>query len=292
MPTTLLAIGDLEAFSAEWWWTLAITAGIAILVAILITLFSRHYLTRARRRAKDAGDSVEGRQARRRVTIIALITTTLQVLAWFVVLLVGLTVLGVDVGPLVASAGIIGVALGFGAQSLVKDVIAGMFIAAEAQFDVGDSVELQTDAGPILGSIEALTLRITSVREFDGTLSFVPNGTILVTSNKTRGWGRAIVDLRLALGEESNKVRDVLTDLFAEMLHEQPFESGLRDEPQLLGVIESTDTAQVFRVTAETYPTKRFEIERALRERILARLSERGIKLPPQLPAAPVDPGA
>jgi len=187
----------------------------------------------------------------------------------------------VPLGPLFASAGIAGVALGFGAQTLVKDTLAGLFIAMEGQFDIGDVIDLQTEGGPVSGTIEGLTLRITSVRQYDGTLSIVPNGSIQVTSNKTRGWGRAIVDVRVSLTEDPDRVREVLDELLTEFANSEPLHSWLRESPSVLGVVQLTDTAQVVRVVAQTRPGNRLDAERFLRERITARITERGVKVPP-----------
>src|SRR4029077_11818674 len=125
-----------------------------------------------------SGDDIEGRRARRAVTVVSLGATTLTVIVWFTVLITMLAWLGGSIGPLLASAGIAGVALGFGAQTLVRDTISGLFIFMEGQFDVGDAVDLQSEGGPVSGTVEGLTLRVTSVRQFDGTLSIVPNGSI------------------------------------------------------------------------------------------------------------------
>jgi len=130
-------------------------------------------------------------------------------------------------------------------------------------------------------TIEGLTLRITSVRQYDGTLSIVPNGSIQVTSNKTRGWGRAIVDVRVALTEDPDRVRESLEQLLEQLADEEPLKSWLREAPSVLGVVQLTDVAQVERVVAQTTPGNRLEAERFLRERITARITEQGIKVPP-----------
>jgi moderate conductance mechanosensitive channel len=267
--------------TGEWWAWFGIRFGIAVAVGLLVSLIARRSSRLARRKAKGAGDGADGRALRRRSTVVSLVAATAVVIVWFIILLYTLLWLGLDVGPLIASAGILGVALGFGAQTLVRDTISGLFILLEGQFDVGDAVDLQTEAGLVTGTIEGLTLRITSVRQFDGTLSIVPNGSIQVTSNKTRGWGRAIVDVRVAIGEDPERLRTVLMELFDRLVHQEPFATGLRKEPQILGVTQTTDTAQVIRVVAETQPSQRFEIERLLRERILAAITEQGIRVPP-----------
>jgi small conductance mechanosensitive channel len=218
---------------------------------------------------------------RRFATIAGLVAGPLVVIAWFVFTLTLLESLGVSIGPLIASAGIAGVALGFGAQSLVRDTISGLFIFIEGQYDVGDIVDLTTDTATVSGTIESLSLRTTAIRQYDGSLSIVPNGGIQITNNRTRGWGRAVVDLRVALSEDAETVRRVLEELFDEMEGQPPFDEWLRQRPQVLGVTQMTDVAQVIRVAAETVPSHRVDTERLLRERAVVRMGERGVKVPP-----------
>lgn len=275
------------AWARDDWERLGKQGGGAIAIAIAATVIGRLFVHRARRRAQSHTEEMGGRGYRRSATVTGLITGTVQVLVWFAALLVIIGAVGVRVGPLVASAGIVGVALGFGAQTLVKDTLAGLFIALEGQFDVGDTVELQTDGGPVVGTIEGLTLRVTTVRQFDGALSTVPNGSIHITSNKTRGWGRAIVDVRVALDEDPERVREVLEELFADLGTLPPFDVWLRDKPKVLGVTQLTDVAQVIRVAAETQPNHRLDAERRLRSLISARITERGVKSPPIMSSVP-----
>ena len=274
----------LAAFIPDWtrdeWIRFGIRCLILITIGLLISVLGRRYTRRLRRHAK-AADDLDGRKARRRATVASLIVTTVAVIVWFTVVITIMEGFGISVGPLLASAGIAGVALGFGAQSLVRDTISGLFILLEGQFDVGDAIDLDTEGGRVSGTIEGLTLRVTSVRQFDGTLSVIPNGLIQITSNKTRGWARAIVDVRVAIDEDPEKVRDALIGLFEVIVEQEPFQTGLRKEPQILGVTQTTDTAQVIRVVAETQPNQRFEVERALRERVSALITEKGIRVPP-----------
>jgi moderate conductance mechanosensitive channel len=247
-------------------------------------VLARRYVRRLEDRAATFAEGTEReklRQARRRATVAKLLLDTFQIVVWSVVVMIILTSLGVNLGPLLATAGIAGVALGFGAQTIVRDTLSGFFILAENQFDVGDTVDLQTSAQPVSGTVEALTLRITMVRAFDGTLNIVPNGNILVTSNKTRGWGRAIVDLRLPYDQDVDQVREILNELFDEIRAVPPFEGALREGPDVLGIVQLTDAAEILRVVAETIPSKRWEIERLLREQMTNRLTQRGVAAPP-----------
>jgi small-conductance mechanosensitive channel len=268
---------------AEYGWELAVT----LVLAVVFTFVSRRWVRRYRRRAKAGGDDAEGRRRRRVATVVGLFSGVVVAVVWLVFLFTLLKDLGVDITPLIASAGIAGIALGFGAQALVRDTISGLFIFLEGQFDVGDSVDLTTSAGTVSGTIETLNLRTTAIRQYDGSLSTVPNGLIEVTNNRTRGWGRAVVDVRLALDEEPDRVRDVLEELFAEIQEQPPVSGWLRQPPQFLGVTQLTDTAQVMRVAAETMPSRRVDTERLLRAKIVARLSERGVKMPPVMQSTP-----
>jgi small conductance mechanosensitive channel len=267
----------------EHGWELAVS----LAVALALTAFSRRWVHRYRRRAKAGGDDAEGRRWRRTATVVGLISSIVVVIAWFVFVLTLLKALGVDITPIIASAGIAGIALGFGAQALVRDTISGLFIFVEGQFDVGDIVDLTTGASTVSGTVETLSLRSTAVRQYDGSLSTIPNGLIEVTNNRTRGWGRAVVDVRVALDEDPDRVREVLEELAAEVASAAPFDEWLKKPPQVLGVTQLTDVAQVIRVAAETMPSHRVDTERLLRAKVITRLAERGIKSPPTSAAVP-----
>jgi small-conductance mechanosensitive channel len=276
-------------FTVDWFdqhgWELAST----FVIAVVLTFVSRRWVSRYRKRARSGGDDAEGRRRRRTATVVGLLSGVVVVIAWAVFALTLLKAMGVDITPIIASAGIVGIALGFGAQSLVRDTISGLFIFLEGQFDVGDIVDLTTNGGTVSGTVEALNLRTSAVRQYDGSLSTIPNGLIEVTNNRTRGWGRAVVDVRVALDEDPDRVRQTLDELFDEIRHEPPLEEWLRQPPTVLGVTQLTDTAQVIRVAAETMPSHRIDTERLLRARIVARMAERGIKSPP-VPATSAPP--
>jgi len=285
------AAGNLKLFSGEWWLRFAVGVGVALLIAIIASWVVHHYVRRYRRRASASGDDPAGRRRRRLATAVGLAGGLIIVIAWSIVVLSLVSFFGVALGPLIASAGIAGLAIGFGAQQLVADTISGLFLVLEGQFDVGDTVQLETDGGVISGTVERLSLRATAVREFDGTLSTVANGLIQITRNKTRGWGRAIVDLRIALDEDADRVRDLIEALLRDLVAVEPYASGLREQPKVLGVTQLTENAQVIRVTAETEPSKRVDVERAMRQAIAAKLNAEGIRRPPPYPPGPA-PGS
>jgi len=277
-------------FSVAWFQLHKWDLGVTIAVAVVLTIVARRWSRRYRRRTKGGGDDAESRRRRRVATVIGLLSGIVVVIAWFVFVLTLLKDLGVDITPIIASAGIAGIALGFGAQTIVRDSLSGLFIFIEGQFDVGDTVDLTISSGTVSGTIETLNLRTTAVRQYDGTLSTIPNGLIEVTNNRTRGWGRAVVDLPVSLDEDPDHVRSALEELVEEVAAQPPLDAWLRKPPQVLGVTQLTNVAQVIRIAAETEPSHRIDVERLLRAKVVARMSERGIKAPPVVQGMPRPP--
>lgn len=269
--------------------TIAAIAAIVI-VAIVVTLLARLLVRRFQRKLEGSPSVTQVLNLQRATTLTHALSATAIVVIWMLAVLLILDELTVNLAPLLASAGVAGVALGFGAQSVVRDTLSGFLILLENQYGVGDVVEMQTTANPVSGRIEALTLRVTSLRAFDGTLHIVPNGNIQVVSNKSKGWARAIVDVRVGYDQDVNEVRDVLDDLFDELRRDRSLQDWVRDGPSVLGIERMADIAQEIRITAETRPSKRLDVERLLRERIQRRLSERGIRVPvPTTSSGPAD---
>jgi moderate conductance mechanosensitive channel len=251
-----------------------------VVVAIVVSIVTRFLVRRFRRKLEGKPSLTQELNLQRATTLAHALSTAVVVIIWAIAVLLVLGTLDVPLAPFLASAGVAGVALGFGAQSLVKDTLSGFFILLENQFGVGDVMEVQTTAGPVSGKVEDLTLRITTLRAFDGTLHVVPNGNIQVVSNKSKGWARAIVDVRVAYGEDVDRVREVLEELFEEIRKDTVLKEWIMEGPSILGVESLADYALVVRVIADTRPSKRWDAERRLRERITRRLSERGIRVP------------
>lgn len=269
----------------DWGLPITVTLAVAVVVTVVIQVFVRRF----RRRLEGSPSLTQELNLQRIATLTGALSTAGLVATWTIAILVVLGQLGTSLGPVFASAGVAGVALGFGAQSLVRDTLSGFFILLENQFGVGDVVEVQTTAGPVGGKVEALSLRVTSLRAFDGTLHLVPNGNIQVVSNKSRGWARAIVDVRVAYGEDVDRVRGILEELFEDLRLDESLSDWVREGPSVLGIETLADYALVVRVVADTRPSKRWDTERALRERIAGRLDAEGIRVP--LPPAAPRPG-
>jgi small conductance mechanosensitive channel len=276
--------------------TWMVSKGVPILVIVLVTLAitiaARVLVRRFRRRLEGSPSLTQELNLQRAATLGNAVLTAVIVVLWAIALMLVLGKLDVNLAPLLASAGVAGVALGFGAQSLVRDVLSGFFILLENQFGVGDTVEAYTSAGPVTGKVEALTLRVTTLRAFDGSLHIIPNGNIQLISNKSRGWARAIVDVRLAYGEDVDRVRGILEELFEEIRENGSLRDWVMNGPSVLGIETLAEFGQVVRVVADTRPSKRFDTERILREQITRRLAGRGIRTPTPPTAAPAVGGA
>jgi small conductance mechanosensitive channel len=253
---------------------------IILAAAVLVTLISRLVVNRFRRKLEGTSSVTQELNLQRATTLTGALSTALIVVIWALAILMALGELGQNIAPLLASAGVAGVALGFGAQSLVRDTLSGFFILLENQFGVGDNLEVQTPSNKVAGRVESLTLRVTSIRAFDGSLHFVPNGNIIVASNRSKGWARAIIDVRTAYDEDVEHLRSVLEELFAELEGDRTLSEWIHEAPSVLGVERMGHDALVMRVIADTRPSKVMDVERLLRERITRRLAERGIRVP------------
>ncbi len=284
----VLAQADDQTWFEEW--GLAVLA--TLIVAVLITVLIKVAVARFRRRLEGTPNLTQEMNLQRIATLTGALSATGLAIVWSIAILIALDKVGVPLGPLFASAGIAGIALGFGAQSIVRDTLSGFFILLENQFGVANTVELRTTANPVIGRVEWFTLRATAVRAYDGTLHIVPNGNIVVVSNKSRGWARAIVDTRFAYGQDPEQVRGLLDELLDELRDDPQLKEWAMESPSVLGVETTSDTGVVIRVVADTRPSKKADVERVLRARITQRLAERGIRAPVLSAPPPPEPPA
>ena len=183
--------------------------------------------------------------------------------------------IGVDLTPVVASAGIVGVAVGFGAQNLVKDFLSGMFMLLEDQYGVGDTVDL----GPAVGIVEAVTLRTTRLRDAEGTVWYVRNGEINRVGNQSQGWSRALLDIPLALGTDVPRARAVALEVAKGVHDDEAYRDLVLDDPEVWGLQAIGADGLVLRITMRTVATMEGTVERALRERLMAGFDDNGITL-------------
>jgi moderate conductance mechanosensitive channel len=224
----------------------------------------------------DTGPMPQARRTQRAETIGAVVRSIVSITIWSIAVLTVLEILGVNLGPLIAGAGIAGVALGFGAQSLVKDFLSGMFMLMEDQYGVGDVI----DTGVATGTVEGVSLRTTRLRDVDGVVWHVPNGTILRVGNKSQQWSRAVVDVPVTFQADAAAATEAIRAVADGVWHDPAFASVILSEPSVLGVESLAPGRVVIRVVVRTRPQEQWRVERELRVRIKAALDEAGIALP------------
>ena len=167
-------------------------------------------------------------------------------------------------------------AIGFGAQSLVKDVISGFFIILENQYRIGDVVEVSG----VSGLVESVGLRKTVLRDLEGRVHTIPNGEIKVVSNLTKEWSRAVVDIGISYHEDIDQIIGLLTQIGKELEGEEPYKSAILEPAQILGVERFGESQLVIRMIVKTMPLKQWEVGRELRRRVKNRFDEKGIRIP------------
>jgi len=224
----------------------------------------------------DTGPMPQARRTQRAETIGAVVRSIVTITIWSIALLTVLEILGISLGPLIAGAGIAGVALGFGAQSLVKDFLTGLFMLMEDQYGVGDVI----DTGVATGTVEGVSLRTTRLRDADGVVWHVPNGTILRVGNKSQQWSRAVVDVPVTYQTDTGAATEVIRGVTDAVWHDPDYASIILAEPSVLGVESFAPGRVVIRVVVRTRPQEQWRVERELRVRIKAALEDAGIALP------------
>lgn len=197
-------------------------------------------------------------------------------LVWCVAALMILNEFGINLGPLIAGAGVAGVALGFGAQSLVKDFLSGIFMIMEDQFGVGDIV----DVGEASGTVEAVTLRSTRLRDVSGTLWHIPNGEIRRVGNMSQLWSRALLDIGVAYHSDIEKAQQIMKRVADELAAEEEWAPFFVDEAEVWGVQAFGENEVTLRMAAKVTPAKQWAIERELRARIKRAFDAEGIEIP------------
>ena len=257
----------------------AIRVGVRIVGIWILAWLAYRVVRLAARRIEiavdDGDDSVTTLRERRGKTISQLLRSVGRVVILVIALLLTFN-LFIDIGPILAGAGILGLAVSFGAQSLVKDVISGFFILFENQFAIGDVIE----AGGKSGVVEKMTLRVVVLRDTEGAMHVIPNGEIKVVSNKTRGWSRAVVDIGVAYDEDVDHALAVVRDEAAQFTTDKTWSSQLDGPVEVLGVESLSDSAVVIRTLIKTQPGSQWGTAREFRRRMKNRLDREGIEIP------------
>ncbi|MDP4013707.1 MAG: mechanosensitive ion channel family protein [Candidatus Nanopelagicales bacterium] len=263
-----------------------IQAGIALMIHHTVhKLIDSKPRTRSGRRPSSAFLLLKQRREQRAKAMGQLIRSVFSVFLWVVVVLMVLPLLGLDITPLLASAGVIGIALGFGAQTLVKDYLSGIFLILEDQYGVGDVVDL----GQVVGTIDEVTLRVTRLRDGSGVVWYVRNGEILRVANRSQGWTQAVVDTPVSYDQDLGAVKSAIERVADEMSKDPDWADSLLDGLKYVGVESVTGDAVIVRAIARAAPDDQVALTRAIRERIKRAFDQDHIRIPPVIraPQAP-----
>ena len=281
---------------------------IILLVAWMINRFGRRWLDRAvegwldrrsgmaektRQKSDEASSRIEGlreaaarrarlmvehqeRSSQRTRTLGAVLRSIMSMVIYGMAVMMSLGEFDVNLGPLIAGAGIVGVAIGFGAQSLVKDFLSGVFMLLEDQYGVGDVVDL----GDMVGVVEEVNLRTTQVRDIRGTLWHIPNGEIRRVANLSQDWGQVVLDIEVAYDTDIKAAMAVIKEVADEVWRQQLPNATIIVEPTMAGVQRLGESSIAIRLMARTEPGEQFATARELRGRLKEALDEAGIEIP------------
>jgi len=255
---------------------IAIVIGLALLANWLVRRSLERYLRRLAESPTDDDPDRDARRALRMATASTSLGGAATVIIFVIAGLVALAQLNINIGPLLAGAGIAGVALGFGAQTLVRDVLAGLFVIIEDQYGIGDFI----NAGPAAGKVEGISLRVTKLRDVEGTLWFIPNGEISEVGNMTQRWARVILDVDVAYGSDHHEASRLIKEAADAMWQDPEAEVVILEEPELWGVEALGDSAVTIRIAVKCAPADQWKAARRLRSRIKDRFDEEGIEIP------------
>lgn len=263
---------------AQW----AIAHGIKITAIVIATwIILRILRTIIRRLLKSIiGKTYKVRDGlameKRTATLESVFYSTVKIVVWIIAVMMIIPEFGVNIGPILAAVGVAGLAFGFGAQYLIRDLIAGLFIILEDQYRKGDSIKV----GDIAGTVEEINLRKTVIRDIDGVEHHIPNGEIKITSNRTKLWSRVNLEIGVSYDTDLDKAIGVLNEVGEKMAKDKDWKDVITEAPQTLGVNEFADSAIIIKVSGQTKPGEQWNIARELRKRIKKAFDKEKIEIP------------
>ena len=243
------------------------------LVLYLIRLLSKRIVAYSRKVERDQD---QGEREKRTETLVHIFETTGKVFIIIIAIFMVMKELGMDITPLLTGAGIAGLALGFGAQSLVKDFLSGFFILIENQFRVGDVIKI----GEFSGVVERISLRTVVLRDLGGNVHVIPNGEVKAVTNMSYEWSRAVVDIAVSYREDIDRVMNVLNEVGKTMIDDELFKKIIWEKPFVTGINDLSDGQVKLQMLVKTAPLMQWEVGRELRKRIKSAFDREGIEIP------------
>lgn len=254
------------------------TIAIILAVAYIALKISEHFVSRLVRRTvrakrfKTAKDQVQ-----REDTIISILKTALRALIWVTAGLMILGDFGVNIGPLLAGAGVLGVALGFGAQTMVKDFLAGIFIIAENQYRVGDVLQVNQT---VAGVVEKISLRATVLRDLEGKVHYIPNGVIEIATNMTLEYAQVDLNIGVAYGSDLDQVEKVINKMGEKIFADNEWKGVVLEAPYMMRVDAFADSSIIVKIVCKTAPIRQWDVKGEILRRVKVAFEKEGIEIP------------
>ncbi|HEY9900611.1 MAG TPA: mechanosensitive ion channel family protein [Pantanalinema sp.] len=275
LATLPRAIDRLDEAALAWVTTHGIGMLVTILVAFVALRFGTALIDRVQGALQESSRADQSpRRTQRSLTLTSILRSTLRAVVLFATALSLLSAVGINITPILASAGVVGLAVGFGAQSLVKDVISGFFILFEDQYGVGDVVDVDGKSG----LVERMNLRITQLRNTAGELITIPNGSIKIVSNRSKEWARAVLEIGVAYDADVDHVLNVMVEEGMKLRTERP--NDVLEAPEIQGIQAFEDSSIRLRVIMKTAPLQQWSIASEWRRRLKVAFEREGIEIP------------
>lgn len=257
------------------------THGVRILVILIIAYIFRRFSGRLidkiiRKAISAKGFLTPGAEKKREDTLIAVFEGVLKMVIWVIVLFMIVAELGVNIGPLLAGAGVIGLAVGFGAQYIIRDFFTGLFIILENQYRVGDVVCI----GTVCGTVESINLRMTILRDVDGAVHHIPNGEIKIATNKTKGFARINLVIGVAYDTDVEKVKQVINRVGQDIANDPEWKDKIIKAPEFVRVDNFGASSVDIKISGEVQPQEQWGVMGELRQRIKNAFDQNGIEIP------------
>lgn len=256
-----------------------VRVGLVLLIGYVAIRFARlglQQLERVMVLASDDADQQSGTAQKRAATLIGILRTIAMAAIWAIVLIESLQLVGLDIAPILAGAGILGLAVGFGAQNLVRDLISGFFIILEDHIRLGDVAVINGTGG----LVETITFRTISLRDFSGVVHIFPNGAINTLSNMSKDWSAFVLDMGVAYKEDTDRVVQVMQAVGEELRHDQDFAPLMIEPIEVVGVENFADSAVTLRARIKTKPLEQWKVGREYRRRLKKAFDAQGIEMP------------
>ncbi|MCB9818603.1 mechanosensitive ion channel family protein [Candidatus Nomurabacteria bacterium] len=267
-----------NTYNVAFTWIVAhsLTLIVIIVGALLAQHFSGRVITKLVRRVIKQGGQTKIAEEKRENTLIQVLSGAAYIVIWLTALMMVLSEIGIAIGPLIAAAGIAGLAFGFGGQYLIRDLISGMFIILENQYRAGDVVCFDKTCG----LVEHITLRMTTLRDLSGTVHHVPHGDVHTVSNMSKGYARVNLDIGVSYDSDIEHVIEVINRVGTELAEDLNWKDHILKAPAFLRVDDFADSAIVIKILGDTTPVMQWDVTGELRKRLKMAFDKEGIVIP------------